>query len=63
MRIEKSKDDNIYMKEANVKRDYMRYTVQDKQQRSSWEFTFELLRDGSDRIMCALIVFLRAVKM
>ncbi|KAI9027590.1 hypothetical protein CLU79DRAFT_697808, partial [Phycomyces nitens] len=30
MRIEKSKNDNIYMKETNVKRDYVRYTVQYK---------------------------------
>ncbi|KAG1395618.1 hypothetical protein G6F60_010134 [Rhizopus arrhizus] len=30
MRIEKPKDKDIRMKEANVKRDYVRHTVQDK---------------------------------
>ncbi|CEI90242.1 hypothetical protein RMCBS344292_04570 [Rhizopus microsporus] len=30
MRIEKPKDEDIRMREANVKRDYVRYTVQDK---------------------------------
>jgi DNA invertase Pin-like site-specific DNA recombinase len=30
MLIEKSKDEYTHMKEANVKRDYVRYTVQDK---------------------------------
>ncbi|CEG80910.1 hypothetical protein RMATCC62417_15173 [Rhizopus microsporus] len=29
-RIEKPKDEDIHMKEANVERDYVRYTVQDK---------------------------------
>ncbi|CEI98113.1 hypothetical protein RMCBS344292_12230 [Rhizopus microsporus] len=30
MRIEKKKDEDIRMKEAGVKRDYVRYTIQDK---------------------------------
>ncbi|KAG1126328.1 hypothetical protein G6F37_013860 [Rhizopus arrhizus] len=30
IRIEKPKDEGIRMKEANVKRDYVRYTIQDK---------------------------------
>jgi hypothetical protein len=30
MRIEKPRDEDIRMKEANMKHDYVRYTVQDK---------------------------------
>ncbi|OAD76635.1 Homeodomain-like DNA binding domain-containing transcription factor [Phycomyces blakesleeanus NRRL 1555(-)] len=42
MRIEKPKDADIRLKETNVKRDYL--------QRSSWAFTFELLRDVLDSL-------------
>ncbi|KAI8637782.1 hypothetical protein BD408DRAFT_353088, partial [Parasitella parasitica] len=30
MQIEKPKDDDIHMKEASIKWDYVRYTIQDK---------------------------------
>ncbi|CEG74426.1 hypothetical protein RMATCC62417_09650 [Rhizopus microsporus] len=73
--IEKSKGEDIRMNEANSKRDYVRYTIQDKAgffdlkfekcrvhqlQRSNWASTFELLRDGLNSMICVLIEFLRA---
>jgi hypothetical protein len=30
MRVEKSREEDTHMKEANIKQDYIRYTVQDK---------------------------------
>ena len=36
MRIEKPKDEDIYMEKASIKRDYVRYTVQDKIRWIKW---------------------------